>query len=212
MDISELKSSFDAYAFSGRRGWPNLFSSGTRSVIDLGAIGFGGENVVEMPVGTRGVYAASEVVGVPDWFDQNIPTSVYLSTGAGSYSGLRRVYNLRANRNLQFFAPYEDETVTAVYGHCGYMAEVPCEFGGFSVTATDLGIMGVWFSGTCEIFIRSAKGAAYDNKIFSRKLIHRNKVEHMFEPPRHLAPGDWVDLVIGGGGTTRIKLYVRKLA
>lgn len=211
MDISELKSKYDEYAFNGRRGWPNLFGA-TRPVIDLGPIGFGGENVVETAVGTYGVMPASEVDGTPDRFDQNMPTSVYLiDSNATSYNGLRRVYNLRGRRNLQFYAPFVEDEVLSLYGHAGYMAEVASEFGGFSVIGSELGVKGIWQSGTCTITIYSAKGAAYDNLIFSRKLINRNRIEHMYDPPRQLAPGDRLDLTHNGGGYAAVKLYIRKL-
>ena len=211
MKISELKSRYEEYSFAGQRGWPNTFASGGFS--DLGPIGLDGANVVEKRIGTRGVHSASAVQGVPDWLDQNMPTSV-LIIGSDNYDGLRRVHTLRASRYLQFYAPFVAETpLVSIAGHCGYLAEVPCEFGGFSVIATQLGTSGQWFTTSkCVVTIHSAKGAAFDNIIFSRNLMHRNKMEHIYKTPRHLAPGDRLDLAIGGGGYAAVKLYIRKLA
>ncbi len=208
-----MKRGFTAYAFKTRQGFPNTIS--TTAVVDwtgvIGDVGFAGEHLIEIRGQTYCALAASENPGVPDKFDQNHPTRVYI-LGSENYDGLKRIYNVRGNRSVQIYSPYVAETLTGASFRCAYKAEVPCEFGGFSWHYTDDEAA----VGVLSVTIYSAKGAAFDNTIYSKDMQKRtvgmSDVEHWFKPPRYLAPGDRVDFSWPhSGGYLGIILYVRKL-
>lgn len=203
--MDRLKSRYIGYAFKMGRGIPAGIHA--VAVVDRGPIGFSEENIVELRLtGAGGVYAAQAAAGVIDSFDQNTPTSVYIK-GTTNYDGLRRVYNLRSGRYLQVFASYVAETPSGAYGRCGYEAEVASEFGGFSVHFASA----YTASSDLVVTIHSADGSAFDNEVFSRDMLGEQDINHMFSPPRHLAPGDRIDLTFLPNMVCGIMLYVRKL-
>ena len=195
---------YTAYPFKSGRGMPHAII--VNAAVDKGAIGFGGENIVELRLsGAGGVYPASATPGTPDKFDQNVPTYTYI-IGTDNYDGLRRIYNLRAGRHPQIYAPFVAETPVGAFVHVGYKAEVASEFGGFSVhfaspsTAVDL-----------EVTLHSAKGAAWDTLLYSYDMDGIQDINRMFEPPRYLAPGDRLDLTYPATLVFAVLFYIRKL-
>ena len=204
--MDNLKSRYTGYAFKMGRGIPaGIISS---AWIDKGPIGFSGENIVEYRVsGAGGVYAAQAVSGVVDSFDQNTPTYTYIN-GTANYDGLRRIYNVRGGRYPQIFAPFVAETVSNAFSRCGYMAETASEFGGFSIHLANAYTASL----DLEVTIISADGTAFDNVVFSKDMFGVQDINHMFSPPRYLAPGDRIDLTFLAVVTCGVMLYVRKLS
>ena len=201
-----MKPGYTALGFKGGRGFPQGIHGTPFS--DWGAIGFAGENVVEFRVlGAGGIYAASEVPGTPDKFDQNTPLYTYI-IGTGNYDGLRRLYNVRsANRYPQIYAPFVAESAVGAFCHIGYKAEVPCEFGGFSVNFATTPVI----SSDLEITLHSAKGSAYNSLIWSKDYDGIDEDSYTFNPSIFLAPGDRLDLTYIQNVTFGAILYVRKL-
>jgi len=202
-----MEKKFDEYIFGGDRGIPMAVMG--VAVIDRGLIGFGGENVVEMRVSGAGmVYAASEVNGVPDFYDQNYPNSIYIH-GSENYDGIRRLYNVRAGRFPQFYSPYIAETPAGVTMRVGFLSPVACEFGGFKVRVPEVSGL----SSILDVIVYSAKGAAWDNLVFSQDMAQVRDIHNMFETPIPLAPNDRIDLTWPDSNRERwgISLYTRKL-
>lgn len=205
--MDKLKSRYTEYAFKAARG---LAINMSGVAVDKGPIGFNGENIVEIGTGAAGgFYAASAVAGTPDIFDQNTPTSIYIK-GTANYDGLRRIYNVRSARYVQIFAEFVAESFAAPMSQrVGFKAETASELGGFSLHLTNSSATDI-----LECVIYSAKGSAFDNKIYSKDLTGVQDINHMFKPPRYLAPGDRIDFTRSttNGTASGIILYVRKLS
>lgn len=202
-----MENKFDEYTFSGDRGIPMDIVA--QAVVDLGPIGFGGENVVQLRVSGAGmVYAASETPGTPDYYDQNFPNSIYVN-GTENYDGIRRVYNVSAGRYVQIYAPFVAETPSGAYMRVGYSSPHPYEFGGFKVHVPE--VSGV--VGNLDVMIYSAKGAAWDQLVFSHEMVDVTDIHNMFKNPIPLAPNDRIDLTWADSNRERwgISLYVREL-
>ena len=155
-----------------------------------------------------GFYQAGAVGGAPDILDQNYPTHVYIH-GTDNYDGLRRIYTVRSARYIQIFSDFVAETFSGATQRVGFKAETASEFGGFSLHLTDPNVADI-----LECVIYSAKGSAFDNKIYSKDLTGMQDINHMFKPPRYLAPGDRIDFTrsTSNGTVSGIILYVRKLS
>lgn len=202
--MNKLKSRYTGYGFKGTRGLPVTMAA---SAIDKGSIGFSGENIVEIGSGgAGGFYQAGPVDGTPGILDQNLPLFVYV-LGTTNYNGLKRIYNVRTGRYVQIFADFVAEVFSGATQRVGYEAEVASEFGGFSVHLANVEDAGIF-----NVIIHSARGAAFDNLLYSKDMIGVQDINRMFNPPRYLAPGDRIDVTTNITETFGIILYVRKLS
>ena len=199
--MEELKNRYTEYSFSGNRA--NIVTAlSADAVVDRGLIGYNGENVVRINFPTAGTFSAPVD-------PQNLPPVVYVY-GTENYDGLRPIHSV-SSRYINTPAPYVAETLDGTETfRVGFKCPSPCEFGGFTVTLASA----TSTSENLEVINYSARGAAFNNLLYSKDMDTIQYINYMFNPPRFLSTDDRIDVTWANTEAINwgINLYIRELS
>lgn len=140
--------------------------------------------------------------------------------GSVNYNGLREIKSLPDANSMIIFAEYVAEVLAGTetwktkfsydeFIQGELIPSSPWEFMGFEIHLDAACATSENFTVTVD----SAKGAAWDNLIYSKDMDTHTDVNYMFDEPRYCSPGDKIDVafVNTDANTWGIKLFTRRL-